>query len=227
MSIITSHKLLTEQFDPESFEFILEEKNNKEQSTLFVRGPYLVANEVNKNKRRYNLDEMSKEVDRFKTEMIKTNRALGELNHPASAEINPERACHMIVEMTQDRNVFIGKSKILSTPMGLLVRCLINDNVKLGMSSRALGKLIEEGAGVNRVEEMRLVTVDTVADPSATKAFVSGICESKSWVLNKYGEFEEVYEEFGNSLKTLPKHDVETYLKEQIADFLKKLTSKL
>jgi hypothetical protein len=226
MSLITSHKLLTEDFDPSSFEFILEEKNNKEQSTLYVKGPYLVADEVNKNKRRYVLDEMIQEVNRFKKEMIDTGRALGELNHPASAEINPERACHMIVELNQDRNIFIGKSKILSTPLGLLVRSLINDNVRLGMSSRALGKLIEEGVGINRVQEMRLVTVDTVADPSATKAFVNGICESASFVLNKYGQYEQVYEEFTNSLSSLPKHEVEAYLRNEIAKFINSLSTK-
>lgn len=226
MSLITTHRLITEDFDPESFEIIVEEKNNKESSTMFVKGPYLVANEVNKNKRRYELNEMVTEVNRFKKEMIATNRALGELNHPASAEINPERACHMIVELNQDGNVFIGKSKILSTPLGLLYRSLINDNVRLGMSSRALGKLIEEGSGINRVQEMRLVTVDAVADPSATKAFTSGILESKQWICNKFGEFEETYDKFSNSLHNLPRHDVESYLKEQITKFINALSNK-
>ena len=225
-SHIASHRLLTEDFDPESFEIILEEKNNKEVSTMYVKGPYLVAEEVNKNKRRYGLDEMIQEVNRFKKDMILTGRAMGELNHPASAEINPERACHMIVELNQAGNIFVGKSKILSTPLGLLVRSLINDNVRLGMSSRALGKLIEEGSGVNRVQEMRLVTVDTVADPSATKAFVNGILESTQFVLNKYGQYEQLYDKFSSSLSTLPKHEVESYLQQQIIEFINKLGSK-
>ena len=224
-SIVQHHKLLVEDFDPASFEYILEEKNASSPSTLYVKGPYIMAEEVNKNKRKYSLPEVLSEVTRYKKEMIDTNRAMGELNHPASAEVNPERACHVIVELVQDRNIFIGKSKILSTPLGMLVRSLINDGVRLGMSTRALGKLIEESSH-NLVKEMRLIAVDCVADPSCTKAWVSGILESKQFMLNKYGEFEEYYDEFENRISKLPKHDVETYLKEQISIFIASLKNK-
>jgi hypothetical protein len=105
--------------------------------------------------------------------------------------------------------------------MGQIVRSLINDGVKVGMSSRALGKLNEEAGGVNRVTDMRLVAVDCVADPSCPKAFVNGILESKQFVVAANGELEEIYNKFENSLKSLPGKDVQAYLKEQILTFFK------
>jgi len=216
-----SLKLLTEIPDSGEFEIIHEEKNSSEPRALYIKGPYLGAEIVNKNKRIYSLNEMSREVARYIDTMVKTNRAIGELNHPASADVNPERACHLVTELRQDGNVFVGKSKVLSTPMGLIVRSLINDGVKVGMSSRALGKLIEENtAGVQRVTDMRLVAVDCVADPSFTRAFVNGILESKQYVVNADGSYEEVYEGFEKVISTLPKKDVESFLKAQIMKFI-------
>lgn len=223
----TTLKLLTEMPTvDDSLEYIVEEKNPKEPSVLYVKGPYLGAEVVNKNKRVYNLTEMAHEVERYNSSMIVTGRAMGELNHPASAEVNPERACHLVVELKQQGNIFYGKSKILTTPLGLLVRSLINDGVKVGMSSRALGKLVEEGTGVNRVTDMRLIAVDCVADPSFTKAFVNGILESRQFVLNANGDYEELYDNFSAGIRDLPKKDVEVYLKEQILTFLKRLKHK-
>jgi len=222
-----SFRLLTERRDPEEFEYIVEEKNSKEPSTMYVRGPYMGAETVNKNKRRYSLSNMKSEVDRYVQEMVATKRAMGELNHPASAEVNPERACHLVTEMWQDGNVFYGKSKVLSTPMGQIVRSLINDGVRVGMSSRALGKLTEEGGGINRVDDMRLIAVDCVADPSFNKAFVNGILESKQFVVNSRGDFEETYENFEQSLDTLPKKDVEKYFMEQVLSFINEIKKKI
>jgi len=208
-----SLKLVTETPLQEQFEYIVEEKNNKGAS-------------LNKNKRIYSLNEMTREVDRYVNEMVKTSRSMGELNHPASAEVNPERACHLVVEMRKEGNVFFGRSKVLSTPMGMIVRSLINDGVKVGMSSRALGKIIEEGNGVNRVTDMRLVAIDCVADPSFTKAFVNGILESKQFVCGANGTYEEIYDNFESGINTLPKKDVESFLKEQILQFFKSIKHK-
>jgi hypothetical protein len=217
-------RLLVETPAPEEqFEYILEEKNSKGPSTLFIKGPYMMAEGVNKNNRVYDLEEMAREVNRYDQEMIKTSRAMGELNHPTTADVNLERACHMVTEMKQDGNVFYGKSKVLTTPMGMLVRSLVNDGVKVGMSSRALGKLNEQDNGVSRVTEMRLVAVDCVADPSFPKAFVNGILESKQFVVEADGHFAEIYDTFERSISKLPKRDVEAYLKEQIIGFFKKL----
>ena len=221
-----SLRLVTETPLQEQFEYIVEEKNNKEPSTLYIRGPYMAAESLNKNKRIYSLNEMSREVDRYCEDMIKTNRSMGELNHPASAEVNPERACHLVTELRREGNIFYGRSKVLSTPMGMIVRSLVNDGVRVGMSSRALGKLIEEGSGINRVTDMRLVAIDCVADPSFTKAFVNGILESKQFVCKSDGSYEEIYDNFRAGISKLPKHEVEMFLKEQILQFFKSIKHK-
>ena len=215
-------RLLVETPAPEEqFEYILEEKNSKEPARLCIQGPYMVCNEINKNQRIYEKSDMEREVNRYIKEMVNSKRAMGELNHPTSAEVNLERACHIVTNLKMEGNYVIGKSQVLSTPMGQIVRSLINDGVKVGMSSRALGKLNEESGGINRVTDMRLIAVDCVADPSCPKAFVNGILESKQFVLAADGNLEEVFERFENSLKNLPVKDVQVYLKEQILSFFK------
>lgn len=215
-------KLVVENPAPrDEFEYILEEKDRNAPSTLFIRGPYMMANGVNRNKRMYPLEEMTREVSRYTDEMIKTGRAMGELNHPTNADVNLERACHMVTEMWQDGNVFYGKSKVLTTPCGLIVKALINDGVKVGMSSRALGQLVSEGTGgISKVKEMRLVAIDCVADPSFPKAFVNGILESKQWVVAADGTYEEAYNTFEHSLKNLPRKNIDVFLREQIIKFI-------
>ncbi|NBW56605.1 primosomal protein [bacterium] len=213
-------RLLVETPAPEEqFEYILEEKNSKEPGRLYIQGPYMMCETVNKNQRIYTRDDMQREVNRYINEMVTTKRAMGELNHPTSAEVNLERACHIVTHLKMENNYVMGKSQVLSTPMGQIVRSLINDGVKVGMSSRALGKLNEESSGVNRVTDMRLVAVDCVADPSCPKAFVNGILESKQFVLKTDGHLEEVYERFESSIKKLPGKDVNLFLKEQIIGF--------
>jgi len=221
-----SFKLLVEKTDPQEFEYILEEKNTKESPRLYIKGPYMMADGVNKNKRIYDLDNMIEEVARYEKEMIKADRAMGELNHPTTAEVDLERACHMVTDIWQEGNIFYGKSKVLSTPCGQIVSSLINDGVKVGMSSRALGQLTEESNGVNRVSDLKLVAVDCVSDPSCPKAFVNGILESKQFILNSDGKFSETYDKFEESLETLPKKELDLYLREQVLEFLNKLSSK-
>jgi len=215
------YKLLVEEPTYE-VKYLIEEQNRNAPSTMFIKGPFLMANEANRNKRVYPLEEMVREVSRYDKEMIKQNRATGELNHPQSPEINLERACHMVTELTQDGNIFTGKSKILSTPVGLVVRSLIMDGVKLGVSSRALGR-VDSDKGINRVSDFRLVAVDVVADPSVPTAFVNGILESKQWVLMDNGDFEPVYEQFEKRISNLPKINKDQYLKEQIINFINSL----
>lgn len=206
----------------EKFEYVFEEANRNAPASLYIKGPYMMAEGVNKNKRLYPIDELRREVEKFKTEMINTGRAMGELNHPESVDINPERACHIITELYEEDNIFFGKSKVLSTPCGQIVRSLINDGVKLGMSSRALGT-VEEKSSHNVVRNMKLVTVDCVADPSCSKAFVNGILESKQWVLADTGKLEVVYDNFEKSIKKLPKKDIDAFLREHIIKFINSL----
>lgn len=216
-------KLLVEKPAPEEeFEYIVEEADSNAPKTLFISGPYMMAESVNRNKRLYPIDEMRREVDRYTREMINTGRSMGELNHPSSPDVDLERACHMVTEMYEDNNVYYGKSKVLSTPTGHIVKCLVNDGVKVGMSSRALGAL-EESDGFNKVSNLRLVAVDCVADPSFPKAFVNGILESKEFVVNRDGSFEVVYEDLEDSLVSIPRKHRDSYLREQIIKFIKNI----
>ena len=216
-----SFKLLVEKPDLSDFEYIVEEKNAKEPSKLYIQGPFMMASEKNRNNRIYDLTEMAKEVNRYTDEMINENRAMGELNHPTTAEVDLERACHIVTELKQKDNIFYGKSKVLSTPCGQIVKSLVMDGVKVGVSSRALGKIEESPSGTSLVKDMKLVAIDCVADPSFPKAFVNGILESKQWVLADNGKYEEIYNKFEKSLKNLPKTDLDNYLREQIISFIK------
>jgi hypothetical protein len=139
-----------------------------------------------------------------------------------SPEINLERICHMVTELKQNGNIFEGKSRILSTPMGQIVRSLILDGVKLGVSSRALGRLDSDGQ-YNKVSDFRLVAVDVVADPSVPTAFVNGILESKQWILTENGNFEPLFERFEKNIGNLPKNNKNQYLKEQVIAFINAL----
>ena len=206
----------------DEFEYIEEETNKNSPSNLYIKGPYMMAEGVNRNNRLYPREELEREVARYNEEMVVPGRAMGELNHPTSADVDLERACHIVTEITQDDNVFYGKSKVLTTPCGQIVRALINDGVKVGMSSRALGTL-EEGSTHNTVKNMKLVAIDCVADPSYPKAFVNGILESKQWVLADDGKYEELYDKFENSVSSLPKKDIDKFLTERILNFINKL----
>jgi len=208
------------------FDTILEEENKNSPANLFITGPFLMAEKKNKNGRIYPLEEMAKEVARYTKDMIATKRSIGELNHPASIEINPERACHMITEFKQNGNMFFGKSKILNTPIGLLTKSLIQDGVKLGVSSRALGKL-EENGDHKDVSDFRLITCDVVHDPSVETAFVDGIYEAKQYVLKCDGAIcelvEDTYKNFKKDLSCLPKHNKEQHIKESMLNFINSL----
>lgn len=215
--------------EPESIdyqEFLVEnyvDEVTKERS-LFIKGPYMCAESVNKNKRLYPKNEIYREVQRFNEEMIKASRSMGELNHPPSITINPERACHLITEMYMDDNIVHGKSKVLKgdgLPCGNLVAGLINNGVKLGMSSRALGMKNESfDRDYDRITNVRLITVDCVADPSYSGAFVNGILEAREDILFGNPEYERLYEQFDNNLNKLPRREVDLHLRKAIEQFI-------
>lgn len=206
----------------DEFEYIEEEVDRNSPSNLYIKGPYMMAEGVNRNNRLYPREELERETQRYIEEMVKPGRAMGELNHPTTADVDLERACHMVTELSQDGNVFYGKSKVLTTPCGQIVRSLVNDGVKVGMSSRALGTL-EEGNEHSTVKNMKLVAIDCVADPSYPKAFVNGILESKQWVLSDDNRYEEVYDNFEKTLKILPKKEVDSFLRDRILSFIKSI----
>ena len=172
-------KLISEEI--ESVEVLTEEKDGKK--TLYIQGPFLQAEIVNRNKRCYPLQTMVNEVKRYSESFVEKGRALGELGHPDGPQINLDRVSHKITSLTQEGNNFIGKAQILSTPMGKIASSLIGEGVKLGVSSRGMGSIINRD-GVSYVGEdfMLATAADIVADPSAPDAFVDGVMEGKEWV---------------------------------------------
>lgn len=186
-------KLLIETKDFSDYEILTEGEGGKE---LFISGPFIQTECVNRNGRKYMKENVSGEIGRYIKEKIESGRALGELNHPAHPEVNPERAAIKIVSLTERGNDYIGKAKVLEkVPMGAIVGGLIREGVKLGVSSRGLGSL-RQMDGFKLVEkDFRLMTAaDVVSDPSAPDAFVTAVMENKEWVWENGSLFEKEVE---------------------------------
>jgi hypothetical protein len=172
-------KLITEQID--AVEFLVEESGSKK--THFIEGVFLQADIKNRNNRVYSMDVLEKEVGRYTESYISKDRALGELGHPEGPTVNLDRVSHKIISLQREGHNFIGKAKILDTPMGRIAKNLIDEGVKLGVSSRGIGSITEKnGASYVRNDFMLATAADIVADPSAPDAFVEGIMEGKEWV---------------------------------------------
>jgi hypothetical protein len=173
-------KLIREEI--ESVEFIVEERNGKK--SLYIEGVFLQGDIRNRNGRMYPMETLRREVSRYNENHILQGRALGELGHPDGPTVNLDRVSHKIVSLRESGANFIGKAKILNTPMGKIAESLIGEGVKLGVSSRGIGSLSINREGINVVGEdfMLATAADIVADPSAPDAFVSGIMEGKEWV---------------------------------------------
>lgn len=197
-------KLITEI--TESVKVITEEKEGGKKS-LFIEGPFLQANIPNRNNRRYSVDILEREVNRYIQESIGKGRAYGELGHPDGPGINLDRVSHIITELRRDGDNFIGKAKISSTPMGQIAAGLIEDGAQLGVSSRGMGSLKEGKDGVMEVQDdfWLATAADIVADPSAPDAFVNGIMEGVEWVWNNgqpvAKRLEEIQEEIEKSAR--------------------------
>ena len=177
-------KLISEEFVSD-VEYITEEKENGKKDYK-IKGIFMQADIKNKNGRVYPMEILDKEVKRYNKEFINEKRAYGELGHPEGPTINLERASHMITALYPDGKNFIGEAKILSTPMGEIVKTLMDEGAKLGVSSRGMGSLEQKKDGSNYVRnDFYLATAaDIVSDPSAPSAFVEGIMEGKEWVWN-------------------------------------------
>jgi hypothetical protein len=173
-------KLIREEI--ETVEFVTEERNGKK--SLYIEGVFLQGNIKNRNGRMYPIDTLRREVGRYNESNIVTGRALGELGHPEGPTVNLDRVSHKIVSLKESGSNFIGKAKILNTPMGQIASSLIGEGVKLGVSSRGIGSLKPTKEGFNVVGDdfMLATAADIVADPSAPDAFVEGIMEGKEWV---------------------------------------------
>jgi|TARA_B110000438_G_scaffold302361_1_gene359809 hypothetical protein len=170
-------KLITEH--TQEVEYITEGKSKQQ----YIQGIFMQADLKNQNGRIYPHGVLQKEVNNFNTKYVNEGRALGELGHPMGPIINLDRVSHVIKELKEDGKNFIGKAKVMDTPNGKIVKSFISEGVKLGVSSRGMGSVKTNKAGVNEVQsDFVLSTVDIVADPSAPDAFVNGIMEGKEWV---------------------------------------------
>ena len=168
----------------ENVEFITEAKENGGKNYK-IRGIFMQADVKNRNGRVYPMEILEKEVTKYNKNFIKENRAFGELGHPEGPTVNLERVSHMITELHPDGKNFIGEAKIMDTPMGKIVKNLMDEGAKLGVSSRGMGSLdSKNGANYVRDDFYLATAADIVADPSAPNAFVEGIMEGKEWVWN-------------------------------------------
>ena len=173
-------KLIREEI--ESVEVIVEQRNG--QKHLYIEGIFLQGDIKNRNGRMYPCETLAREVGRYNEQFVQKGRALGELGHPDGPSINLDRVSHKITSLRQEGSNFIGRAQILSTPMGNIAKSLLDEGVKLGVSSRGMGSLREDRNGIKIVGEdfMLATAADIVADPSAPDAFVNGIMEGKEWV---------------------------------------------
>ena len=201
-------RLIREVF--EQTNTIVESKLGKGKE-YFIEGIFLQSELVNRNNRMYSESVMDKEVGRYIKEYVEKNRAYGELGHPDTPSINLDRVSHMIVSLRKEGTNYIGKAKILETPMGQIARGLLDGGANLGVSSRALGSLQTNNEGVQIVQDdfMLSTAADIVADPSAPDAFVRGIMESKEWVFVDGKFVEQHIEEAKRSIRKASSRNLE------------------
>ena len=214
-------KLISEEI--QDVEYITEQKENGKKNYK-IKGIFMQADIKNRNGRIYPQEVLEKEVRRYNKDQINNNRAYGELGHPEGPTINLERASHMITSLQPDGKNFIGEAKVLSTPMGEIVKNLMDEGAKLGVSSRGMGSLNQKnGANYVRNDFYLATAADIVADPSAPNAFVEGIMEGKDWVWNNGSlvEAELVRMKSRIERRTRSKHAKEDAL--EFAKFLKML----
>ena len=215
-------KLITEI--NESVEYIAEARDDGKKD-YFIRGPFMQANIKNRNGRVYPAEVLDKEVQRYVTENVQKNRAYGELGHPTSPTINLDRVSHMIKELTRDGDNFIGKAKIMTeTPMGQIVKNLMDEGASLGVSSRGMGSLKNKNGAAEVQNDFYLATAaDIVADPSAPDAFVEGIMEGKEWVWDNGVIREATINDYKEAIEEAPSKDLTEAKLKVWSDFLSKL----
>jgi hypothetical protein len=202
-------KLIRE--DIEEVKVILEEDASSGKKSYFIEGVLCQAEKLNKNGRVYPIKTLKNEIDRYNTEYVSKNRAFGELGHPSNPSINLDRVSHIITKMYQDGNNFIGRAKIVDTPMGNIVKGLLDGGATLGVSSRGVGTLRPYNGYQLVQDDFKLATAaDIVADPSAPDAFVKGIMEGVDWFFDgNEWKAAEISENVKKNMKTLSKRQVE------------------
>ena len=194
-------KLITEQNN--DIEVLTEEKDGKKST--YIKGVFLQTEITNRNGRMYKFDTMNREVTKYNEEFVNRGRALGELGHPEGPTLNLDRVSHKIVELYPEGTNFIGKAKLMETPMGKIAKSLLDEGVQLGVSSRGLGSIKKEGSCSVVADDFILSTAaDIVADPSAPDAFVEGIYEGREWITVDGKVKERTIEEIKAAIDNAP-----------------------
>jgi len=207
----------------ENIKTVVEESAETKKKNYFIEGIMLQAETVNRNGRCYPITILEKEISRYNENYVCKKRALGELNHPQGPSLNLDKVSHLIIEIKRDGNNFLGKAKILETPMGKIVQNLIDEGALLGVSSRGMGSL-EKINGINYVKpDFTLSAIDIVADPSAPNAFVNGIMEGKEWVWDNGILKEKVISGYKKEIKRTPKKQLQEKAISLFEDFLRRL----
>ena len=208
----------------QKLEFVTEAKEDGEKE-YFIEGIFMQADIKNRNGRVYPVATLQKEVERYNREYVAKNRAYGELGHPQGPVINLDRVSHMIKDLKQDGNNFIGRAKIMGTPMGDIVKNLMREGATLGVSSRGMGTLKNNEKGVAEVQNDFLLATagDIVADPSAPSAFVEGIMEGVEWVQVNNAWVAREVEDIQKTISNTSKRDLEERKLEVFNRFLSRL----
>lgn len=215
-------KLFTELVEEVNY---LVEDNGNGKKNYFIEGIFLQGNIQNRNKRMYRTETLNKEIERYNKEYVKESRAFGELGHPSGPTLNLERVSHMIKSLERDGDNFIGRAKIMDTPYGNIVKNLMDEGAKLGVSSRGMGSLQMNKEGVMEVQDdFYLATAaDIVADPSAPDAFVRGIMEGVEWVWDNGILKAHQLEEMKKEIKRTPSRRLEEAKMNAFKKFLNSL----
>jgi hypothetical protein len=216
-------KLISEQVDHSEIEYITED-NTDGGKNYYINGVFMQGNIKNRNGRMYPMETLTREVKRYHKDYVIENRAYGELGHPQGPTINLERVSHMIKELKQDGNNIIGKAKIMDTPAGKIVKSLMNEGCKLGVSSRGMGTLRQKG-GINMVQsDFQLATAaDIVADPSAPAAFVEGIMEGVEWLQVDGAWVPQYLENTKANIRNVSKKNLQEAKIKAFEEFMKQL----
>lgn len=213
-------KLITEL--TEEIKYVKENVGNGEKN-YFIEGVFMQSGVKNKNQRIYPQQTLSKECRRYVTEYVDKGRALGELNHPSGPTVNLDRVSHIVKELHEDGNNVYGKAKVLDTPMGRIVKNLIDEGAQLGVSTRGMGSLKPKNGYQEVQEDFMLAAIDIVADPSAPNAFVNGIMEGKEWILENGMWTERDREMAIRTIKTSSKKNLNKNIVKVFEDFFRKL----
>jgi len=219
-------KLITEFTENETLQCIVEKKENGEKNYV-IEGVFAQADKKNRNGRVYPKPIMEKAVGKYVKEQVSKKRAVGELNHPEGPTVNLDKVSHLITDLKFEGNDVVGKAQILDTPMGKIVKGLLEGGVQLGVSTRGMGSLENRNGAMVVKDDFILSTIDIVQDPSAPEAFVNGIMEGVDWVWNNGVLCPQVIEKMETEIKTAPKTVLYETSVREFKNFLSLIKSKI